>query len=234
MKFQKVSAVAGSAARSGSGETCAASQKQRGYYCKGVPRERDLRAREGAKAVQGVRGREYLRTREAATPVQGGGARASASTGGGETPARSAGALRSASTGGGSTGARSARARDAAAPVLCPVHPKPEILVECEDVEDPGRRTSPRSIHSRSANTRYRRLRVLPPTPTPPPLRRLSPPRLRLLGPRPPLFSPSSLTASGSLPHRPPLVRLAAAPRRRTSPPARSLSGTSPTSSSGA
>ena len=26
-----------------------------------------------------------------------------------------------------------------AAPVLCPpVHPKPEILVECEDVEDPG------------------------------------------------------------------------------------------------
>jgi hypothetical protein len=30
-------------------------------------------------------------------------------------------------------------ARDAEAPVLClPVHPKPEILVECEDVEDPG------------------------------------------------------------------------------------------------
>ena len=30
-------------------------------------------------------------------------------------------------------------ARDAAAPVLCPpVHPKPEILVEPEDVEDPG------------------------------------------------------------------------------------------------
>ena len=30
-------------------------------------------------------------------------------------------------------------ARDAAAPVLCPpVHPKPEILVECDDVEDPG------------------------------------------------------------------------------------------------
>ena len=30
-------------------------------------------------------------------------------------------------------------ARDAAAPVLCPpVQPKPEILVECEDVEDPG------------------------------------------------------------------------------------------------
>ena len=29
--------------------------------------------------------------------------------------------------------------RDAAAPVLClPVHPKPEILVEPEDVEDPG------------------------------------------------------------------------------------------------
>jgi len=30
-------------------------------------------------------------------------------------------------------------ARDAAAPVLCPpIHPKPEILVEPEDVEDPG------------------------------------------------------------------------------------------------
>ena len=30
-------------------------------------------------------------------------------------------------------------ARDAAAPVLClPVQPKPEILVEPEDVEDPG------------------------------------------------------------------------------------------------
>ena len=30
-------------------------------------------------------------------------------------------------------------ARDAAAPVLClPVQPKPEILVELEDVEDPG------------------------------------------------------------------------------------------------
>ena len=30
-------------------------------------------------------------------------------------------------------------ARDAAAPVLCPpVHPKPEILVEPDDVEDPG------------------------------------------------------------------------------------------------
>ena len=30
-------------------------------------------------------------------------------------------------------------AREAAAPVLCPpVQPKPEILVECEDVEDPG------------------------------------------------------------------------------------------------
>ena len=30
-------------------------------------------------------------------------------------------------------------ARDAAASVLCPpVHPKPEILVEYEDVEDPG------------------------------------------------------------------------------------------------
>jgi len=30
-------------------------------------------------------------------------------------------------------------ARDRAAPVLCPpVHPKPEILVEFEDVEDPG------------------------------------------------------------------------------------------------
>ena len=30
-------------------------------------------------------------------------------------------------------------AREAAAPVVClPVHPKPEILVEPEDVEDPG------------------------------------------------------------------------------------------------
>jgi hypothetical protein len=30
-------------------------------------------------------------------------------------------------------------ARDAASPALCPpVHPKPEILVELEDVEDPG------------------------------------------------------------------------------------------------
>ena len=70
-----------------------------------------LRAREGAKQVQGVRGREHLRAREGAKPVQGvRGSRVSASTGGGEASARSAGARASASTGGCEASARSAGA----------------------------------------------------------------------------------------------------------------------------
>ena len=104
-----------------------------------------------------VRGLSNLRAREAARSA---GARASASTGGSEAGARSAGlehmrAREAAKQVQGVRGLRHLRAREAeirvqgvprgsrpggSRPAPPPVHPKPEILVEPEDVEDPGRR----------------------------------------------------------------------------------------------
>ena len=82
----------------------------------------DLRAREGAKPVQGVRGLEHLRAREGANQVQG--VRGLSDLRAREAEVQVQGVPRGSRRGG-------SRA-------LPPVHPKPEILVEFDDVEDPG------------------------------------------------------------------------------------------------
>ena len=81
-----------------------------------------LRAREGANQVQGVRGLGHLRAREAATPLQG--VRGLSDLRAREAEVQVQGVPR---------GSRRGDSR-----ALPPVHPKPEILVEFDDVEDPG------------------------------------------------------------------------------------------------
>ena len=119
----------------------------------------DLRAREGAKHVQGVRGLEHLRAREGCeASARSAGARSICEHGRQRSQCKECGGSQICEHGrvrytckecGGSgicehgrrrSECKECRApRDAAAPVLClPVHPKPEILVEPEDVEDPG------------------------------------------------------------------------------------------------
>ena len=124
----------------------------------GVRGREHLRAREGAKLLQGVRGLGHLRAREAAKPVQGvrGGAicehgrqRPQCKQCGGSGICEHGRERRFCKECGGGSICEHGRlrskckecraARDAAAPVLyLPVQPKPEILVELEDVEDPG------------------------------------------------------------------------------------------------
>ena len=133
----------------------------------GVPGEGDLRARE-ERATAGVRGLDLRAREAAKTCKECGGsgicehggceararsagARASASTGRGEAGARVRGREYLRARGQrtqckcglehlehGSATSEACRAARDASPALSPVHPKPEILVELEDVEDPG------------------------------------------------------------------------------------------------
>ena len=105
-----------------SGETCVHGRRQRGYYCKECPGKgicEHGRRRCDCKECGGSSFCEHGRQR---------------------SKCKECGGWSICEHGRRRCQCKECRAaRDAAAPVLClPVHPKPEILVEPEDVEDPG------------------------------------------------------------------------------------------------